>query len=344
MRPHQVPQPVVRAMHPHLERGHGRAGGPRNLLVRKPFRVLQPQHLALLGSQMLERTLQCVRAFHLLVRDVRPLGRRKPLVRRTERPFLSLPAPLLREAAVAQNQEQPPCKLVRLAAVRQPIERPHQRVLHRILSHVPGAEHARRVARVAIAVAPHQDGVALYVARQHRPHDFRIRRLTLETQQDPPSPEVMQVMVEDRGVAGNQSHPKESLPEGLVTHCLVGTCGRKRYPTLASTVFMASCPTTRPWWRTDIWGLRSPSQTGPPPHGIEEGGRCVSFSGGRRRLRCRRCWRRRRHRFPTTPRLKRPRTRSRCTARARSAARRTKRRRRPRTKWPSTARPSGGVR
>src|SRR2546430_11100897 len=31
------------------------------------------------------------------------------------------------------------------------------RSLHRILGDVPGAEHARRVARVAIAVAPHQE-------------------------------------------------------------------------------------------------------------------------------------------------------------------------------------------
>src|SRR2546430_16622508 len=36
----------------------------------------------------------------------------------------------------------------------------------------------------------------------------------------------MQGMVEDRGVAGNQSQPKESQPATLVTPCPAGTCGR----------------------------------------------------------------------------------------------------------------------
>src|SRR5438876_565603 len=157
---HQLPQPVVRAMHAHLERGHRRARDPCDLLVRQSFHVLQHEDLALLRGQVLQRPLQCARALHLLVRAVRPVGRRKHLVRRIERPFLSLPASPLRVAAVPQDQEQPPRKLVRLAAVRQPIERPYQRILYRILGDVPGAEHARRVARVAIAVAPLLDGVA----------------------------------------------------------------------------------------------------------------------------------------------------------------------------------------
>src|SRR2546422_5495895 len=36
----------------------------------------------------------------------------------------------------------------------------------------------------------------------------------------------MQGMVEHRGVAGNQSQPKESQPATLVTPCPAGTCGR----------------------------------------------------------------------------------------------------------------------
>src|SRR5207249_11442972 len=62
----------------------------------------------------------------------------------------------------------------------------------------------------------------------------------------------MQGMVGDRGVAGNQSQPKESLPATLVTPCPVGTCGRVRYLATVSTVFMTLCPTTRPRLRTDI--------------------------------------------------------------------------------------------
>ena len=103
-------------MHPHLERGHRRARDPGDFLVRQPFRMLQHEDLALLRGQVLERLLQRVRALHLLVLTVRPIGRRKQLVSRVERPFLSLPAPLLSKAAVPQNQEQPPRKLVGLAA------------------------------------------------------------------------------------------------------------------------------------------------------------------------------------------------------------------------------------
>src|SRR5438132_13577505 len=46
-------------------------------------------------------------------------------------------------------------------------------------------------------------------------------------------------MVGDRGVAGNQSQPKESLPVGLVTPGPVSTSGRARYLPPGSTVFMA---------------------------------------------------------------------------------------------------------
>src|SRR5207237_2699554 len=53
-----------------------------------------------------------------------------------------------------------------------------------------------------------------------------------------PTAVVMQGMVGDRGVAGNQSQPKESLPATLVTPCPVGTCGRVRYLATVSTVFM----------------------------------------------------------------------------------------------------------
>jgi len=46
-------------------------------------------------------------------------------------------------------------------------------------------------------------------------------------------------MVGDRGVAGNQSQPKESSPVGLVTPGPVSTSGRARYLPPGSTVFMA---------------------------------------------------------------------------------------------------------
>src|SRR2546422_2206129 len=105
---HQLPQPVVRAMHPHLERGHRRARDPCNLLVRQSFHVLQHEDLALLRGQVLQRPLQCVRALHLLVRAVRPVGPRKHLVRRIERPFLSLPAappPVAAEGGPPQDRK-----------------------------------------------------------------------------------------------------------------------------------------------------------------------------------------------------------------------------------------------
>src|SRR5204862_2159607 len=69
---------------------------------------------------------------------------------------------------------------------------------------------------------------------------------------EPPPPEVMQGMVEHRGVAGNQSQRKESPPATLVTPCPVGTCSRERYLTPVSAVFMTRCPTPRPRLRTDI--------------------------------------------------------------------------------------------
>jgi hypothetical protein len=49
----------------------------------------------------------------------------------------------------------------------------------------------------------------------------------------------MQGMVEDRGVAGNQSLPKESQSVTLVTPCPVSISGRERYLAPVSTVFMA---------------------------------------------------------------------------------------------------------
>jgi len=49
-------------------------------------------------------------------------------------------------------------------------------------------------------------------------------------------------MVEDRGVAGNQSQPKESQLVTLVTPCPVGTSGRVRYLTRVSTLFIDSMP------------------------------------------------------------------------------------------------------
>src|SRR5207302_479781 len=84
---------------------------------------------------------------------------------------------------IAQDQEQPPGKLVRLAAIRQAIERPHQGVLHRVFTRVEGAQHARRVARVAVPVAPHPHRIPLHLASQHRTHDLAVRGVARELEQ-----------------------------------------------------------------------------------------------------------------------------------------------------------------
>src|SRR5207245_6829326 len=57
---------------------------------------------------------------------------------------------------------------------------------------------------------------------------------------EPPPPEVIQRMVGDRGMAGNQSQLKESPPIGLVTPFPVITSGCGRYLALVSTVLMSS--------------------------------------------------------------------------------------------------------
>src|SRR6266700_441797 len=182
-------------MHPHLEGGHGRPRPPRDFVVRQPFDMLQHEDFALLRREVSERPLECPHPLRLLVRPIGPVGGRHTVISLVERPpFPLLPAPLS-VAAIAQDQEQPPRKLVRLAAIRQAIERPHQRVLHLVFARVEGAQHARRVARIAVAVAMHQHRVPLHLAPQYRPHDLAVRCVARETQPSPSLPAVVQVML-----------------------------------------------------------------------------------------------------------------------------------------------------
>jgi len=83
----------------------------------------------------------------------------------------------LREAAVTQDEKEPPDELVGVAALRQLVIGPHERILHGVLGGVRGAQHQRRVARVAVPVPRDELGVALGVARQDRPYDRPVRRL-----------------------------------------------------------------------------------------------------------------------------------------------------------------------
>src|ERR1043166_2523699 len=216
-------------MHPHLERRHRRPRPPRDFVVRQPFDMLQHEDFALLRREVPERPLECPPPLRLLERPIRPVRRRHTVVALIERPPFPLPPAPLRVAAIAQDQEQPPRKLVRLAAIRQAIERPHQRVLHRVFARVEGAQHARRVAGVAVAVAVHQHRVPLHLAPQDRPHDLAVRCVARETQPSPSLPEVVQVMLGAAADAGTPSAPKESPGARLVTPDPAATWGTIRY-------------------------------------------------------------------------------------------------------------------
>src|SRR5437879_6435564 len=157
-------------MHAHLERGDGGASHPRDLLVREPLDVLQHEHLALLRRQVDERSFECVRLLDLLHVPVRSIGPGDRFVRRLEGSPFPGPTPPLGEAAVAQDQKQPPGKLGGFPALRQLIESPHEGILDRILGRVERAQHPSRKSRIAVAVAAHQHRVLLYIPRQHGAH------------------------------------------------------------------------------------------------------------------------------------------------------------------------------
>src|SRR2546422_10633360 len=91
--------------------------------------MLQHEHFTLFGGQVLQRRRERLRALGLLQLSIGAPRRCERLVRQLQRSLHASPASPLGETAVPQNQEQPPRKLVRLAAVRQMIERPHQSVL-----------------------------------------------------------------------------------------------------------------------------------------------------------------------------------------------------------------------
>src|ERR1051325_7942329 len=178
-------------MHPHLERRHRRPRPPRDFVVRQPFDMLQHEDFALLRREVCERPLECPHPLRLLVRPIGSVGGRHPTI--------SL------------------------------IERPHQHVLNRVFARGDGAQHTRRVARVAVAVAVHQHRVPLHLATQYRPHDLAVRCVARETQPSPSLPEVVQGMLGAAADAGNPSAPKESPGTRLVTPDPAATCGTKRY-------------------------------------------------------------------------------------------------------------------
>src|SRR5437870_1698366 len=83
--------------------------------VSQPFDMLQHEYFALLRREVSKRPLECPHPLRLLVRPIGPVGGRHTVISLVERPpFPLLPAPLS-VAAIAQDQEQPPRKLVRLA-------------------------------------------------------------------------------------------------------------------------------------------------------------------------------------------------------------------------------------
>src|SRR5229473_3543407 len=67
---HQFAEPIIRPVHPHLERGHRGTCDLRYLFVRQLFHVLQNQDFALLGCQLPDRPLQCAGAFPSFYRTV----------------------------------------------------------------------------------------------------------------------------------------------------------------------------------------------------------------------------------------------------------------------------------
>jgi len=239
---HQLSQPVVCAMHPHLERGHRRARDPGDLFVRQPFHVLQHEDLALLRGQVLERpALTPARAPPARTR--RPAGRAP----RTFRPSNRAAAQFAAGAAAPRSngsarsgtatpqtcpaRDSPPAD--QTPAPAHPAPHPRRR---------PGSRAcATRNARSDRDSAPPRR----HSARRRPPAPpARPPRPSPRPRDppEPPPPEVMQEMVEDRGVAGNHSQPKESPPAPLVTLCPVSISGRERYLAPVSTVFMASCP------------------------------------------------------------------------------------------------------
>src|SRR6266704_1256240 len=229
----QVAQPVVPAVHPHLERRHGRARQPRDLLVRQSFHVLQHEHFTLLGRQVPERPLQRARALGPFHVPVGAVGPRERLVPRFEQPPLG-------ETAVAQDQEQPPRKLVRLAAGRQVIERPHQSVLHRVFRGVTRAQHPCRVAGVAVTVALHERRVPLHIARQNRSYDLPVRRLVPQAHPESGRRRNMHRTPGATSGAGNGACGKESRNATSVTPCPTATSRKRRYPWPEPAIFMAN--------------------------------------------------------------------------------------------------------
>jgi len=138
--------------------------------------VLQHEHLALFRRQHVESSRERAPALEPLHGTVGPVRGSGDLLRILEGPGFAQPAAPLREAAVPQDQKEPPGEPVRLPALPQLVERANERVLDRVLGGVGRAEHVRRVPRIAIAVAPHQYGELLDVAREHRPHHCAVAR------------------------------------------------------------------------------------------------------------------------------------------------------------------------
>src|SRR5205814_1278870 len=136
-------------MHPHLERRHRRPRPPRDFVVRQAFHMLQHEYFALFRREVQQRPLESPHLLRLLERPIGPVRSRDTVVSLVERAAFPLPAAPLRITTIAPDQEQPPRKLVRLPAIRQAIERPHQRVVACTLLWQPW-----RVARSSRPVAP----------------------------------------------------------------------------------------------------------------------------------------------------------------------------------------------
>ncbi len=123
--------------------------------------MLQHEHFALIGRQCHQRQLQRPAPLGRLGATVGAIRRRYGLGC-FQRCLCPAAAPL-REAAVAQDKEEPADKLVGLLTLGQLIERPDERVLYCVLP------------RIAVAIPFNQLGIALPIACEHRPNDFAVR-------------------------------------------------------------------------------------------------------------------------------------------------------------------------
>src|SRR5437764_4964791 len=117
-------EPVVGAMHSHLQRRHGPTDPLRDLLVRQSVHVLQDEHLALLRRQLHQGALDRAAPFTILHRPIGAFHRGDGEVAILDHPRRAEPrlAPPLGEAPVSQDQEEPPREILRVAALRELIE------------------------------------------------------------------------------------------------------------------------------------------------------------------------------------------------------------------------------